>query len=457
MSDLETWLAEHGPLEPAYALELVSRICAALAAGGAVHGHVRPGTILVHDGPDGLVPELRDAGAQPGGVAYTAPERHLGGTATEPGDQYAVGCVLWTCLTGAPPYDGTDLQVMNAHITAPVPQLAGETLETEAINGVLATALAKRPEQRFTSLAAMDAAIREVLTTFFADAPPWPYAAAAEAAPEATPEEPEPVQEEAPVFPPATRRPAPAAPFEVGVRRDRSVVRRYWWVGALVLLLLGGGGVAVAVNGHGGSPEAASALPATPSPGNTPSSPSTPSASPTPPPLPVPTVTASPGYERVSFALSGRLGGGRSYQVSIDRGATWKRLSAHTLTTKARDGQRVCALARVADRTGDHGEAARACGTAWKATIGPVHRDDALCSGAIAGYDGWALPLSGFEPRSTQEATIRLDSDRGTGSFPESRPVDADGRGHLSFCMPPGSHGTATVTLGDLRVTRRFG
>jgi len=140
--DLAAWLQEHGPLEPAYALRLASRICAALAAAGAIHGRIRPATVLVRNEPEGLVPDLPNTTAPGGSVAYTAPERHLGGAATERGDQYAVACVLWTCLTGTPPYDGTDLQVMNAHITQPVPQLPGETLETEAINGVLATALA---------------------------------------------------------------------------------------------------------------------------------------------------------------------------------------------------------------------------------------------------------------------------------------------------------------------------
>ena len=38
---------------------------------------------------------------------------------------FALGCLLWTCLTGREPYQGTDVQVALAHQTAPIPQLPG--------------------------------------------------------------------------------------------------------------------------------------------------------------------------------------------------------------------------------------------------------------------------------------------------------------------------------------------
>src|SRR5262249_32759313 len=90
-----------------------------------------------------LVAHLRDAatGAEPG---YTAPERHDDPTPTSRGDIYSMGCVLWACLTGGPPYARADPQALPPAAGRPAPPARPAPLE-----GVLRAA----PADRFSSLA----------------------------------------------------------------------------------------------------------------------------------------------------------------------------------------------------------------------------------------------------------------------------------------------------------------
>lgn len=96
-------LQQLGPVPPALAARLVTDIAAALGRAhgqGLVHGSVSPWTIEIygHDTPTPaarLTEPILDAPPD----AWSAPER---GTAA--GDVYSLGLVLWSCLSGRPPY-----------------------------------------------------------------------------------------------------------------------------------------------------------------------------------------------------------------------------------------------------------------------------------------------------------------------------------------------------------------
>jgi eukaryotic-like serine/threonine-protein kinase len=105
---LEQRLAQ-GPLPAREALRIVAAAAAALAAAhqaGVAHGHLVPANIVL--GPDGV--QVTDFGlwalhrpageAEPGGLAYTAPELASGGPATPAADMYALGVVFVACLAG---------------------------------------------------------------------------------------------------------------------------------------------------------------------------------------------------------------------------------------------------------------------------------------------------------------------------------------------------------------------
>ena len=80
-------------------------------------------------------------------------------------DIYAFGGVLFECLTGKKPYErDTDVAVMFAHITEPPPTVTRSRPELpEALDAVIARAMAKAPEERYATCREMIEAARAAL------------------------------------------------------------------------------------------------------------------------------------------------------------------------------------------------------------------------------------------------------------------------------------------------------
>src|SRR5262249_16605022 len=68
-------------------------------------------------------------------------------------DVYSLGCVLFECLTGRPPFDREgDLKVVFAHLNEPPPLVTAFRPDLpEAVDEVLGKALAKAPDERFST------------------------------------------------------------------------------------------------------------------------------------------------------------------------------------------------------------------------------------------------------------------------------------------------------------------
>jgi serine/threonine protein kinase len=168
-TDLRSLLEQEGPLEPARALELVSQVAEALDAAhehGLVHRDVKPANVLVtREGEEehcyladfGLA-RTADLDAGPGSSAhlsgtvdYTAPEQIAAETADHRADVYSLACVLYECLAGQPPFKrARPAATLFAHASEPPPSLHLQRPELpEAIDGVIATALAKDPKDRY--------------------------------------------------------------------------------------------------------------------------------------------------------------------------------------------------------------------------------------------------------------------------------------------------------------------
>ncbi|HYT36466.1 MAG TPA: family 16 glycoside hydrolase, partial [Ktedonobacteraceae bacterium] len=98
-----------------------------------------------------------------GTPTYMAPEQWEGRPVPAT-DQYALAVMLYELLTGRPPFRGTPMQMMYAHVnTQPqVPSTLNPRLST-VIDSVVLRGLAKKPEERFPSIIAFAFAFRQTL------------------------------------------------------------------------------------------------------------------------------------------------------------------------------------------------------------------------------------------------------------------------------------------------------
>lgn len=177
--DLADWLATRGPMAPLPAASLMAQLAEGLAdahAAGVIHRDIKPGNVLLWRRAGVLQPVLGDFGiavtqdlslTATGGVIgsphFMAPERHLGQTATVATDIYAMGCLLFNVLMGRAPYEGTVFQTANAHLNAPVPTLPPGLPAAGELDAILAGCMAKDPESRIGTAAALAEQLRGVV------------------------------------------------------------------------------------------------------------------------------------------------------------------------------------------------------------------------------------------------------------------------------------------------------
>ncbi len=166
--DLKALIAREGRLVPAQALALVAQAANALDAAHArslVHRDVKPANILIDESAPGAPyghvylsdfgvakhrlshSGLTSTGQFIGTIDYVAPEQIEGKTVDERTDVYSLGCVLYECLTGEPPFGRKRLlSTLWSQLNEPAPSLSERRPEFHAaVDDVMARALAKYP------------------------------------------------------------------------------------------------------------------------------------------------------------------------------------------------------------------------------------------------------------------------------------------------------------------------
>jgi serine/threonine-protein kinase len=175
---LRDTLIHEGPIEPGRAATLTRQVVDALGAAhesGLVHRDIKPANVLLTQGGDakladfGLVrrlEELTQGGAPLAGTpTFMAPELFRGTPASPASDIYAVGVLLFYCLSGQLPLSADSVgQLIQLHRSQPVPDIREVVPRIPgSLADIVSTCLAKAPEDRYATATELAGALQEFL------------------------------------------------------------------------------------------------------------------------------------------------------------------------------------------------------------------------------------------------------------------------------------------------------
>src|SRR5256884_7525237 len=166
-------------------LEIAAQVCAVLQVAhtrGFIHRDIKPqnimlvstnastpgvNSLLVKLTDFGIVRVAEDAGLTNSGIVlgtadYLSPEQARGEKLTASSDLYSLGVVMFEMLTGRPPFVGpTAVSIAMQHASANPPPLRQFNANVPlAAEEIVMRALEKEPEDRFSSAAEMQLALR---------------------------------------------------------------------------------------------------------------------------------------------------------------------------------------------------------------------------------------------------------------------------------------------------------
>jgi serine/threonine protein kinase len=180
--NLQDYLKANGSMSLSQCVLLIKQLSVALEEAhrkGIVHRDIKPSNILLAGGKledgsvkvvdfgiakafgtnDSSIENLTKTGELIGSPLYMSPEQCKGAGVDSRSDLYSVGCVMFECLTGSPPFKGaTSIETLLMHCSESPPSITVKDREPAAyakINSILAKLLAKNPEQRFADASSL--------------------------------------------------------------------------------------------------------------------------------------------------------------------------------------------------------------------------------------------------------------------------------------------------------------
>lgn len=181
-------LIQLGPLEHRSVLQIFKGICDGLGHAhsmGVVHRDIKSANIIISQdangtetpklldfgiarvtGDDGKTQGLTATGEIFGSPLYIAPEQSLSSKVDSRADIYSLGCVLYECLTGKPPFKGdTAMHTVMMHLNSPIPSISqsGNKELPSDLDIIINRCLQKEPTDRYQSTRDLKADIELVL------------------------------------------------------------------------------------------------------------------------------------------------------------------------------------------------------------------------------------------------------------------------------------------------------
>ena len=171
--DLAARIAREGPLPPTESVDLVLAVTAAIHcahAAGVIHRDLKPANVFLARDARGVTPKVLDFGVSKladrvgdsthtaallGSPHYMSPEQARSSKRVDARtDQYALGVILYECLTGRRPFHGATLFELVYAITHedPTPPSARAPAVPPGLDAVVLRAMSRDVGDRFASL-----------------------------------------------------------------------------------------------------------------------------------------------------------------------------------------------------------------------------------------------------------------------------------------------------------------
>ena len=165
-------------MEPEDAVRIIRELCLALDyahSQGVIHRDVKPSNVMLNESGELFLADFglsfyRELDTQDdvfGTPSYMAPEQVLSSTYVVPqSDLYAVGVILYEIFTGQIPFtdeDPMEVARMQMEVEPPRPRSIRSAISPE-VEALILKALAKEPQERFPSGAALVAALESAVS-----------------------------------------------------------------------------------------------------------------------------------------------------------------------------------------------------------------------------------------------------------------------------------------------------